>query len=352
MRTRGDVVTDVVADFAESVAAVGLRFRPVEAGADGGLDGYLVLPDGRQLAVLIKAVSLLSANGLAQKLDDWADGPPNSGRLRVVVADRITESARDVLRNAGWSWLDLRGHLRLAADGLLIDVNIPTARKSSHRRDPFAGNVGIEVAVALLLAPDDAVAIRRISSQIARAPSSVSDVVAAMRSADLITADGLPRTPQLFWELASAWKPAQIDVTELPRDGGLLGALRVNLDEFDMPGWALSDDRAAVAYGAGAAIRGDHPYVFYVPDERVLRRAAQVLGAVGNRGERRATLRVAPTPMVCSQRQDPVDYARSGAEEWPMARPLFVALDLAQDPGRGREILNDWNPPEPWARVW
>lgn len=34
-------------------------------------------------------------------------------------------------------------------------------------------------------------------------------------------------------------------------------------------------------------------------------------------------------------------------------QPLFVALDLAQDhPGRGRDVLNDWTPPEPWRRVW
>jgi len=44
--------------------------------------------------------------------------------------------------------------------------------------------------------------------------------------------------------------------------------------------------------------------------------------------------------------------ARLGNQRWPLAQPLFVALDLAQDPGRGREILNDWTPPEPWHRVW
>jgi hypothetical protein len=38
--------------------------------------------------------------------------------------------------------------------------------------------------------------------------------------------------------------------------------------------------------------------------------------------------------------------------EWPLAHPVFVALDLAQDTGRGREILDAWTPPERWARVW
>ncbi len=40
-------------------------------------------------------------------------------------------------------------------------------------------------------------------------------------------------------------------------------------------------------------------------------------------------------------------------ETWPLAQPLFVALDLAQDLDRGRAILDTWTPP-PGAgqRVW
>lgn len=31
---------------------------------------------------------------------------------------------------------------------------------------------------------------------------------------------------------------------------------------------------------------------------------------------------------------------------------IEVALDLAQDTGRGREILDAWTPDERWTRVW
>jgi hypothetical protein len=31
---------------------------------------------------------------------------------------------------------------------------------------------------------------------------------------------------------------------------------------------------------------------------------------------------------------------------------VFVALDLAQDVGRGREILAAWTPDSRWSRVW
>jgi hypothetical protein len=37
--------------------------------------------------------------------------------------------------------------------------------------------------------------------------------------------------------------------------------------------------------------------------------------------------------------------------EFPVANHVVVALDLAQDSGRGREILDAWNP-EGHIRVW
>jgi hypothetical protein len=50
---------------------------------------------------------------------------------------------------------------------------------------------------------------------------------------------------------------------------------------------------------------------------------------------------------VCTQRIHLID------ETWPLAQPLFVALDLAQDPDRGRELLDGWTPPtEAGPRVW
>ncbi len=57
-------------------------------------------------------------------------------------------------------------------------------------------------------------------------------------------------------------------------------------------------------------------------------------------------VRVAPVPAACSHRVD------LSAATWPLAAPVFVALDLAQDAGRSREILAGWTPPEPWTRVW
>jgi hypothetical protein len=344
---------DTAEKLSDAVAAVGLTFLPSSERADSGPDGYLLFPGGHRVAVQLKSSSLLSSNGLRERLRTWGRSLPTTDTIGVVVANRITDDARAVLREAGWGWLDLRGHLRLASDGLLVDVNVTPQEPKKPRSEPFAGKVGIEVASAMLLDPDKPVAIRPIANAIGRAPSSVSEAVVAFRRAGLITSSGLPRTPELFWELASAWKPEDVDVATLPQGPDLLAVLRVKLHELDEIGWALSDARAAAVYGAPLAIRSDHPPTLYVPDLKVLRRSVQLLGPASDRASRAASLRAAPTAIVCSHRQDPVDYADNGNSEfWPMTRPLFVALDLAQDPGRGKEILKEWTPPEPWNRVW
>src|SRR5262249_29742074 len=153
------------------------------------------------------------------------------------------------------------------------------------------------------------------------------------------------------WNLASAWRPVSADVTSLPsmRDQPLVRALRVGQDEDATVGWALTDTNAAAVYGAPIGARKDHPADIYVPDKQTLRRATQVLGLAGDPSARVATLRAAPVGAACSHRIR--DQGTSG-NQWPLTRPLFVALDMAQDPGRGREILDEWTPPDPWARVW
>lgn len=355
MASRSKVSDVALEQLADAVTSLGLGFFAAPPDNAAGADAYLVLPGENPVALEIKAVSLLSAKGLSDTLNRWNSISPTDGAIRVVVGDRITGDARVLLREAGWGWLDLRGHLRLAADGLLVDTDVATDRKSSRRpTEPFAGSVGIQVAAAMLLDPHKKIGIRRIAEQISRAPSSVSEAVAALRDANLLTRDDQPRTPELFWNLASVWKPTQLDVASLPQnDHAVLESLRVNIGELDTVGWALSDACAAVAYDAPIAIRSDHPPDFYVPDARVLRRAAQLLGRASEKTSRAVTLRVAPTPVICANREDPAKYeSNRNSEHWPLAQPLFVALDLAQDPGRGREVLNDWTPPEPWPRVW
>lgn len=344
---------DAVAALRDAAAAVGLSVEPDLSDPDAGADLIVVTPSGDRILVQVKQQSLTAAAGLDQRLPRWMrrQAPDNSG-LWVVVADRVTREAREVLKGAGWGWLDLRGHLHLAAPGLFVDANVPVMREFPVRSAPLAGRVGVEVAAQLLLSPDEPARVRKIAAELGRAPSSVSHTLTGMQEAGLVDVHRRPTVPELFWELAAIWQPIQADVRTVPAqgDGVVNDALKIGLDTIaTTSGWALSDSVAAATYGAPVALRSDHPPDFYVPDSGILRRAVHLLGAAADHDSRVATIRVAPVPTVCASRVDPTGWAD---QVWPLALPLFVALDLAQDAGRGREVLAGWTPHHGGRRVW
>jgi DNA-binding transcriptional ArsR family regulator len=279
--------------------------------------------------------------------------------LHVLVADRIPEAVRDELRSHGWGWLDLRGHLRLVGQGLFIDVNVPQIKARAERANAFSGSVGLEIACSLLLEPDVRHGVRDLARSLGRSPSTVSEVLSVLRKQGLVSSDGRAVLPQLFWETASAWRPRLTPLMDLPRPGAgsVNTALGLGFEDVEMQtGWALTGTLAAAAYGAPVAARSDYPPDFYVPSPAILRRATRLLGTAENTEHRRASASVAPVAAVCDERVDPARQAPGTRavtnEHWPLAKPLFVALDLAQDRGRDREILDGWQPPDPWRRVW
>jgi hypothetical protein len=257
-----------------------------------------------------------------------------------------------MLNKAGWGWLDLRGHLHVAASGLFVDTDLPPLRISVRRSSPFTGRVALEVATLLLLEPDQPAAVRRLARRTGRAPSSVSEVLRNLSEAQLTDDERRPVTPELFWEVARNWHPAEVDVASVPAPGmgSVNSTLHLGLGDVEKAvGWALSDTLAAAVYGAPVAARADYPPDFYVPSAAIQRRALQTLGRAPDHSRRAATVRIAPVETICANRIDATSWS---IQEWPLAHPLFVALDLAVDPGRGREIVDGWTPPEQWHRVW
>lgn len=101
--------------------------------------------------------------------------------------------------------------------------------------------------------------------------------------------------------------------------------------------WVLGGDGAALQLGAPIFSTDTRPWL-WVPTQVELRRAERRYEPTWWEN-RAAVLAVPPTPLVCQQR-------RPAAEDgdWPLPQPLFVALDLARDEGRGREILARWEP--------
>jgi hypothetical protein len=267
----------------------------------------------------------------------------------VVVASAIPHTAKEILRDNGWGWLDRRGELHLRAPGLMVhttDIAPSTAHLATSARDPIRGRAGITTAACLLLDADRAPGVREIARRGDLAPSTVSTALSDLRAASLLEEDGRPLVPELFWALADAWKPDRHAFADLPSS-----RLSRRVDSLDDPGWGVCGTLAAAAWHAPVIVAADAPPDFYVPTERDLRAAQRELRAAHTLDERACTITVAPTVLAIRPR-----YESSLVEKqllgWPIVHPLFVALDLALDRSRGVEILGDWQPPAPFARVW
>ena len=341
---------DAVDAFIAAAQSLALDVRPVDG--DSGIDAVVVLPGDVSLVVEVRSTSLVTADSAAGQLRRWSKNV-RADAVPLVVADRITADGRAQLNQGGWSWLDLRGHMKMTGPGLFVDADVPALVKPRRAREGLTGQVGVELAALLLFHPTRQVGVREAAAELTRSPSSISDAFAAMLAAGLVDRHRMPAVPELFWELAEHWRPAGEDVASIPRENRDRenSVLHIGFEDVESTvGWALTDTVAAARYGAPVSMRTEHPPDFYVPDQSTLRRAVRMLGPAATSAERAGRVRVAPVPLVCTRR---IDGALRGINEsWPLANPLFVALDLAQDPGRGREILDMWTPGEPWHRVW
>jgi hypothetical protein len=270
------------------------------------------------------------------------DVPIDDGEQRVVVGDVVTGSARDSLRAQGMSWLDRRGHLRLIVEEVLVDTAItPLPRRTAGDdvpTDPFGrGRATVEVALALLLSPDDPPGIRQLAREVDLAPSTVSQAHARLERTSLVTPEGPPLLPELFWELADRWRPRWIHVAADPS--------RELIDSH--PGrWVKAGDAVASAQGAPVVVGAGAPSAWYVDSQTALRDVRQDLGDAPT-GKWACRVAVAPSRLVHTRANE---ATRNGVRQVP---EVVSALDLARDPSRGREILAAWSQlPDGRTAVW
>ncbi|CND43903.1 Uncharacterised protein [Mycobacterium tuberculosis] len=342
-----------IEDFVTVVTGLGVEVLDRGVRTDTGHDLSLLVR-GSPVKISLKRAGTVTPSTVNALLANRESPEEATGSIPVLVGERILEQSRRLLRQNGWSWLDLRGHLHLEGPGILVDTNVQPIVVRPERSDAFAGLVGLEVAALLLLQPDEEPGVRKISRELKRSPSTVSEVLRALRHEGLLTRSGRPDTRDLFWRLAGSWRTPAASLVSLPTPGDESAnkALRLGLEDPESTtGWAMTDTMAAALYGAPVGVRADYPPDFYVPTEAAYSRAIRLLGRTENPPDRKCSIRVAPIMMACEHRVDAA-RRRLGNEIWPLAHPLFVALDLAADPGRGNEILEGWNPPEPWQRVW
>ncbi len=130
---------ELIDELAVALQAVGLSCR---------LDGDALVVDGTRVVPFLVPRAHPTPADLSQLVREHRRRSP-----AVVVADRISEPGRSVLRDAGWGWLDRRGHVRLWASGARIDSAIPGVNpERSGPSSPWT-QVGLEVALAALVDP-------------------------------------------------------------------------------------------------------------------------------------------------------------------------------------------------------
>ncbi|MFI5843469.1 ArsR family transcriptional regulator [Catenuloplanes sp. NPDC051500] len=336
----------VEALLTDAFAQLGIVARAPTVTPDEGLELDLDV-NGVQLAIYVKRRALVDGTVAERALKE----PGPSDATLLIVGDRVTEDARGILTAGGAGYYDLRGRLALRARGLVVDAEVTPLRERPQRAGALRGKAGLEVACALLLRPGQGTAVRELARRLRRSASTVSEILSALRNDGLVDEMNAVTDSRLFWQLVDHWATPRVHLSQLPPPGdiSLARALRLGLEEAESgTGWALTASAAAAAYGAPVAFRSGQILDFYVPDQAVLRRAMTLLGVAPTSALAHATICVAPAPVVVQSRLSPA----ANPLEWPLAHPLFVALDLAQDPGRGREILDAWTPTGGWPRVW
>jgi hypothetical protein len=223
----------------------------VETGPEGSGWDLIATVDGIEVPIELEAAAVVTPETVVRMVaqsdkrrKDLAD---------LAVGDLVTAAAQDALREAGWGWLDRRGHLVLRAKGVHIDADVsaderPTAGTPAHT---ISGMAAISWAAALLMSPEDPPAMREVARRLSLSHSAIVAAAKKLKAASLVRADGRPLVPELFWALAEEWHPAPVALAELPPagDAKTYGALEVNLDEG--PGWAVAGTIGAAAIRPG-----------------------------------------------------------------------------------------------------
>lgn len=340
MRTTSEELhADAVEALLEALHATGLEASHSREPSRGP-DLVLHTPAG-PILIEVKAASVVNEARAAALRGDPASGGTPAPAARIVVADQLSEGARRVLREANCGYLDRRGALWLRAPGVFVhDTTLDSfeRQRATRRAEPIRGRVGLGVALRRLMLPDARDSVRGLAAAVGASVSSVHDALTGLRDAALLDAGGRPLVPDLFDAAASIWRPERIPVRRHPE-----------ADDADAKDWVVGSDVGAAAAGARVVVSSSAPPDFYVPSEVALRRAVRRLGECAH-DERAATVALAPSPLVIAEPHPVVAYAAHGSR-WSVAHPVVLALDLAQDQARGREILDEWTP-EGVSRVW
>ncbi|MFV0315439.1 MAG: hypothetical protein ACK5O2_00560, partial [Microthrixaceae bacterium] len=290
---------DLAREVGDGLRAMHLDVREV--------DGALTV-DGTRVALNL----LERAHPTPAELRDLV-GSLRGNEPAVVVADRISDPGREVLRNVGWGWLDRRGHVRVWTPGLRVEGPIPALDSDqSPPSDNAWTTVGLEIALAALIDPARPVTARSIAPVVNRSVGATHEIIGRFKHLGLIgTSTKLPLLPELFWETSAhwpddSWVPLPMTLDQLAEVVTADALVRV-------------DERAATLGGARIPAAGDLPARVYVTAPGVLRRARRMTEPDS---PTRTWVRTSPIEWV------PVrdEFPPTQTHPWHIAHPLLCAL--------------------------
>ena len=98
----------------------------------------------------------------------------------VLVADQLSEDARELLRGSELGYLDRRGALWLRRPDLIVNDTslMPLDRQRQRPDGPIRGRVALGVALRRLMHPVTQESVREIAGAIGASPSTVHDALA------------------------------------------------------------------------------------------------------------------------------------------------------------------------------
>lgn len=314
-------------------------------------DAALVIrgPDGRTAELLVEAKSIVNARDVpavrAQlRLDD---DPDLAGGL--VVSRYLSPRAREALSEAGMSYLDATGNLRLAVDEPAMFVVLTGADRDPWRSpdrptNSLRGKPAARI-VRTLVDVRRTWKIRELAQAAETSLGSTSRTVDFLAREALVERDESGAIIDVAWPaLLQRWA-ADYQLIKRRRVLGLLASRGIESIEKQLRGW---DGRYAVSGSMAAA-----QWAPYAESRLALVYTADADALQAQLGIREAPSR--PNVLLIEPDDDYV-FMRTGERDGlSFAAPSQVAVDLLVGPGRnpeeGRELIRWMQANEPRWRA-